>query len=140
MERHVVPGGEELVGKTGTVVVTSPMDGVVVLRMSGNVTKEVVPSVVALVGKMFAANPIPTTYFYDLWDMSAYDSALRVELTNWHLAHRDTLKALHAVARSRIVRMGVTVANLALGKITSHDNRSTFEAALRKLEHAQPSV
>jgi len=59
---------------------------------------------------------------------------------DWHLAHRDTLKALHAVARSRIVRMGVTVANLALGKITSHDNRSTFEAALRKLEHAQPSV
>ena len=140
MERRVVPGGEELIGKSGKVVVMSPMDGVVVLRMSGNVTKEVVPPLVALLDKMLSAHPVPTTYFYDLWEMSAYESALRVDLTNWHLDHRDKLKALHAIARARLVRMGITVANLALRKIVHHDDRSTFEAALRNLERAQPTA
>lgn len=133
MERRDSSGGDELVGSAGKVSVTSVSPGIVVLRMSGNVTKELVPPMVALVGKTFAAHPHPTTYFYDLWGMTAYASEVRVELTRWHLARRDKLKTLHAVAQSRLVRMGVSVANVALGNIVQHDDPATFEAALRRL-------
>ncbi len=125
--------GDEVVGHAGKVVVAAPSPGIVVLRMSGNVTKDLVPPMVALVDKTFAAHPIATTYFYDLWGMTAYASEVRVDLTRWHLERRDKMKALHAVARSRLVRMGVSVANVALGNIVQHDDPSTFEAALRRL-------
>lgn len=55
--------------------------------------------------------------FFDFWTMPTYDSEMRTEWTNWLVSHRERLDAIHVVARSKLVAMGVSVANLALGGI-----------------------
>jgi hypothetical protein len=55
--------------------------------------------------------------FFDFWDMPTYDSEMRIQWTNWLAKHRARLDEIHIVARSKLVAMGVSVANLALGGI-----------------------
>lgn len=70
--------------------------------------------------------------FDDLESMNGYDSSVRLKLTDWGKKHRDRIVAFHILTRSRLVAMGVTVANLALGgHIQAHTNRRAFEDALR---------
>ena len=52
--------------------------------------------------------------FHDWLAMSNYDSACRIDLTQWILAHRKQ-SIVHIALGSRLVAMGVSVANLALG-------------------------
>lgn len=72
--------------------------------------------------------------FFDLGDMPGYDSGLRVALTRWLQSHLRSVK-IHVVVRSKIVAMGVSVANLALGGIiqTYTQRVGAFE---RELERA----
>jgi hypothetical protein len=75
--------------------------------------------------------------FLDMEGMTNYDSALRTKLTTRLLQCRDQIDAMVVLARSRIVTMGVSVANLALGGIISvHEDRlefaRAFETELRK--------
>jgi hypothetical protein len=130
MEIRVLSDGEETIGRTGRLALTNPAPGVVLLRMSGNVTAELVPRQLVLLDGFRDAARVPTDYYYDLWDLQAYASALRVDLTNWHLKNRSLLHALHTVTQSRLVKMGVTVANVALGVIKQHEDMRSFEAAL----------
>lgn len=68
--------------------------------------------------------------FHNWLAMENYESACRVELTSWVLGHRNQT-ALHIGLRSRMVAMGVTVANLALGSlIRVHDDEASLAAAL----------
>lgn len=70
--------------------------------------------------------------FYDFGDMPGYDSGLRVSWTQWLKAHLGSIVRIHIVVRSKIVAMGVSVANLALGGvIQTHTQRAgAFERAL----------
>jgi hypothetical protein len=69
--------------------------------------------------------------FFDAGRLHNYDSALRTRLTDHFVEHRPRIAALHVFTRSRLVAMGVSVANLALGGlITSHTEMSTFGDAL----------
>ena len=57
--------------------------------------------------------------------MPNYDSELRTEWTRWLLRNRARLEDIQIVAGSKIVAMGVSVANVALGGIIqSHPKRS----------------
>lgn len=56
-------------------------------------------------------------FFFDFWQMPTYDSEMRTEWTSWLVKHRSRLDGVHVVARSKLVSMGVSVANLALGGI-----------------------
>jgi hypothetical protein len=137
MEVREVPNGQEFVGKNGSVTITASV-GVVVLRMRGHVAADLVPPQLALLRRVRTGSPMD--YFYDLWELAGYDSALRVELTNWHLRDRENLRSLHTVTRSKIVKMGVTVANVALGVIVQHDDRRSFEDALEYLVSTRKSA
>jgi hypothetical protein len=137
MEVREVPDGQEFVGKSGTVVITAKSD-IVVLRMHGHVSEDLVPGQLALLNRVRTGAPMD--FFYDLWELTSYDSPLRVELTNWHLRDRRNLRSLHTVTQSKIVKMGVTVANVALGVITQHKDRRSFEAALERLTASRKSA
>lgn len=79
--------------------------------------------------EQFASGPI--RLFFEFWDMPTYDSQMRTEWTGWLLRHRSRLESLHVLARSKLVLMGVSVANLALGGIVkTHETTATFERAL----------
>jgi hypothetical protein len=73
------------------------------------------------------------TLFFDFWTMPTYDSEMRTEWTSWLVSHRARLDGLHVVARSKLVAMGVSVANLALGGIIKSYPAETgpFERALK---------
>lgn len=78
--------------------------------------------------------------FWDLEAMTTYDSAVRVECTRVLLDNPTQVASIVALARSKVVRMGVAVANLALGnKIRMFAERAPFENALRReLEQRAP--
>ena len=81
----------------------------------------------------------PVQVFFEMSGMENYDSALRTRLTTHFIAHRAQLESLHVFTRSRLVAMGVAVANLALGGIiTSHASLAAFQVALdRAIAHSK---
>lgn len=126
----------ELRNEQGSVSLTAPAPGVLVARFDGKVSSDLVPGILAYLEQL---PPGPTDFFYDAWDMQAYDSLLRTELTSWHLRRRADTRSLHTVTRSKIVRMGISVANLALGIITAHEDRSSFDRAIDRAIGPRPS-
>jgi len=81
------------------------------------------------------------TLFFDFWTMPTYDSEMRTEWTSWLVSHRARLEGLHVVARSKLVAMGVSVANLALGGIIKSYPAETgpFEKVLKAAGLELPS-
>jgi hypothetical protein len=74
------------------------------------------------------------TLHIDFWEMPTYDSGLRVGMTGWATKNRDSVDGVHVVTRSKLVSMGVSVANLAMGGIfTTHVQRAEFDLLMTKL-------
>jgi hypothetical protein len=68
--------------------------------------------------------------FHNWLAMDNYESMCRVELTSWVLSHRE-YSTLHIGLRSRMVAMGVAVANLALGSLIQvYNEPEALEAVL----------
>jgi hypothetical protein len=72
--------------------------------------------------------------FLDFEEFSSYTSATRTMNQRVLLEHRAHWSAIHTLGGSKLVRMGLAVANLALGgAIRVHPTRESFT---RDLEHA----
>lgn len=70
---------------------------------------------------------------FDLSAMPNYDTSLRQALTDWCLAHRAQISAMHLHTESAVVLMGARVASLLLGgMIEIHATRESFEAVVRQ--------
>jgi len=71
--------------------------------------------------------------FHDWRELTGYDSKTRVRLTAWSVAHRHVYQEVHLAVRSRIIAMGVQVANVAVGGIMrSHTGIATLEVELAR--------
>lgn len=57
--------------------------------------------------------------FIDAEHVTSYDSSFRTELTARVAGDRQRIASFHILVKSRLVSMGVSVANLALGGIIS---------------------
>lgn len=74
----------------------------------------------------------PVQMFVDAELMTSYDSELRTEVTAALREQPSSIESLHIVVRSKIVAMGVSVANLALGGImTIYNEPQRFLEALQ---------
>jgi hypothetical protein len=72
--------------------------------------------------------------FHDWLEMASYESKCRVELTNWVMRHRAESRLSIAV-RSKLVAMGVSVANLVLGNLIKiRESTAELEADLALAE------
>jgi hypothetical protein len=70
--------------------------------------------------------------FHEWLEMTNYESRCRVELTNWVLSHRAQSRLSIAV-RSKLVAMGVSVANLVLGNLIKiREDQAELEADLER--------
>jgi hypothetical protein len=108
--------------------ISSPANGIVQVVMKGHARSEHVPSALAQLAHIVKGNA-GFNYFYDLWDLHVYDSPVRIDMTNYH--RTVGLRSLHTLTRSRVVAMGIAVANLALGnRITVHSSRESFDDRL----------
>jgi hypothetical protein len=72
-------------------------------------------------------------FLLDFWDMPTYDSGMRTVMTTGVLKHRSSAEPSHVVTRSKLVGMGVAVANLATGGLfTIHSARVGFDLVVKK--------
>ena len=71
--------------------------------------------------------------FHDWLEMTGYDSRTRMRLTAWSVAHRQAYQEVHLAVRSRIIAMGVQVANVAVGGIMrAHTGIAALEVELAR--------
>ena len=119
-----------LTAPSGSVDCTEPAPGVLVVVARGHLAASLIPRVLAwrdqAVLRVGAVD-----IFDDGAELESYDSEARVLLTGWGKKNRDHVREHHILLRSRIVAMGVSVANLALGgHIQAHTSRPAYDAAL----------
>jgi hypothetical protein len=77
--------------------------------------------------------------FHDWSEMEDYETRARLRLTSWVIKNRQRYDAIHILSSSRLVGMGVTVANLSLGQfITTYntDQRGAFAGAMAEVVRA----
>jgi len=68
------------------------------------------------------------TQFHDWLAITGFDVRCQRDLTAWHVKNRDRIARLDIAAHSVLVRMGVSVANVALkGAIHLYDDVEPFE-------------
>ncbi len=135
----MLPGMEHKVLVDGTRVATSPegesrvwspAPGIVVTSFSGYGT-HAFAAVIKRDTTPYFEPGTQTALFSDWYDMRGYDTAARVELTRWLGWMRPRISEYHLLVRSRLVAMGVAVANLALGGwLDSTTNRIAFRQML----------
>jgi hypothetical protein len=127
-------------GPRGSVRVWQPMRGVVAYKVVGHLHIDGTKVVLAALERMMRRG---TTYvaFNDYYEMEGYDSPSRIAMTDWTLASRSKFSAIHILVRSKIVSMGVSVANLALGGLLStYTSPKTFNELIRATTKSQPSA
>lgn len=127
----LAPGSEHRVrGERGMVVLERPAPAVALLRAEGIVDAAALEPILELreqilreCGHIFI--------FDDLEHLESYASSVRLGLTEWCRRHRGSIREFHLLSRSRMVALGVSVANVVLEQqITVHARREAFEDAL----------
>ena len=79
--------------------------------------------------------------FHDWLEMTGYDSSSRVKLTTWSIAHRHAFQEVHLAVRSRVVVLGVQVANIAIGGlIRTHSGIASVEIELARVMATRQSA
>jgi len=89
-----------------------------------------------------AADPIRKQHgrlhaFFDAFEMTSYDSQMRTGITDYFRHNLKQVASLEVGARSRLVAMGATVANVVLGgMIKLHNTPEDFQRALKSAKMA----
>lgn len=114
----------------GSLGIWTPALGFVITRIAGHGEKEFSEPIITAFERCLEQTQ-SVRLFFDTGDLVTYDSDLRLNLTGRFLKDRKRIANLDVLVRSKLVAMGVSVANLALGGIvTSHAVREPFSAAL----------
>jgi hypothetical protein len=114
----------------GKIQVERLVRGLVLTRMRGHATAEQLSPIMSAVAAELAAGERPDV-FHDWEQMTGYDSAARVAMTDWYREIRDQVGKVHVLASSRLVAMGVSVVSLAVGaRVETYTSRTSFERAL----------
>lgn len=75
--------------------------------------------------------PKPLHLFVDAYDLVSYTPDVRKGPTDWLMANRSRVALQHMLVRSKITKMGLSVASLALGGLLKgHASRASFRLAL----------
>lgn len=107
---------------------------VVDYRVWGHFDMELADRMLELVERELEQVPGRYVAFHDWAGMTGYETRARLRLTAWVLKHRGRFDAIHILSTSSLVSMGVSVANMALGKfMTSYGpaERASYVAAQR---------
>lgn len=121
---------DRLTSAKGDVVLTWPRPDVIIIKVTGHFDRQLGNFILdSTTRTLQTAKRI--AIFCDWSETTGYDSDVRVSFTHWASTHRSNAK-FHLLVNSKIVSMGVSVANLALGGLlTVYSNRPAFDAALR---------
>ncbi|MFO0547881.1 MAG: hypothetical protein U0271_05810 [Polyangiaceae bacterium] len=100
-------------------------------RLEGSPTEEILEPLLAACNRAVSSS---RGWFFNDWELfDRYTSRGRLALTTWALRNRQKIAASHVLVGSKLVAMGVEVANLALGGIyRTHTERARFHAELQR--------
>jgi hypothetical protein len=77
--------------------------------------------------------------FVDAYELDGYDSEVRVAATDWLKQNKDRVRAQHMLVRSKLGKMGLSVASLTLGGVlVGHDSRVSFDGTLDRAVRSSP--
>jgi hypothetical protein len=130
--RRLESGVNEWSTERGTLRTWSPAPTVYATQFTGHLDVRFVPHMVGLYDRSIVANERPRG-FHDWQKMASYDTEARVKLTQWVLRMRDYVRSIDILVASRLVSMGVTVANVVLGGMI-HVTRDRLEFEERLAE------
>jgi hypothetical protein len=110
----------------GSLSIWTPAPTLLVLQIAGHGAGDFCRPCIAAFDQCIAKDA-PIRMFVDLEQMHNYDTGLRTEVTRHLVDHKSGLGGLDVLVRSRIVAMGVSVANMALGGLVAmHASRVAF--------------
>jgi len=114
----------------GSLGIWLPAPRLLVSRIAGHGEGEFVSPIIEAFEQTLAAEG-PVKLYFEVAKMNNYDSLLRTRLTARFGQSRPRVGTIAVLVSSRIVAMGVSVANLALGGlVTSYAARAPFSEAL----------
>lgn len=130
MQRENLSDGIRISDGRGIITLRNPAPHVELLRCEGHARAEHIDMVLESRERILRACG-KLAIFDDLEDLRGYDSEVRTRLTAWSRENRPKIVAFHILFRSKLVAMGVSLANLAIGGvIVAHTRRAAFEHAL----------
>ncbi len=122
---------QRLQGARGQISVWQVAHGVYASEVTGHLDLKMAQLIIEFAEPLYALGPVAG--FHDWLQMTGYESRSRIALTQWVLSHREQSRLFIGV-RSKLVAMGVTVANLALGNLIEvHASLATLETALERV-------
>lgn len=117
----------------GCLFIFNPSNGIVVTQAAGHF------SVMLAEKNLESLEPLRKSqrklaFFNDWEQMESYDSSARKKLTDWTIAHRTHFDGAWILTGSRMVAMGVAVANVATElvglRLHASNDRKTWEKIL----------
>jgi hypothetical protein len=114
---------------TWSLRITNPAPSVFCTRLEGRVDDRAVQKILEAFDLM-TAEWGASDVFHDWMDLVSYTSEARRLFTAGAIRQMPLVSSVHVLFTSKIVAMGVSVVNLALGSpIKMHTNRENFETA-----------
>ncbi len=113
----------------GILRLERPLEGVISTRVEGFAAVELGDRIISWVDAAIADGEVPAV-FHD-WELATgYEPALRPRFTEWYLRIRRKVGAIHVLAASKLVTMGVSLVSLATGnEIFAYRDRRLFSKA-----------
>lgn len=131
-ETTLSSNGRGFVADDGRLGIWTPAPALLVFHVVGHGHRDFARPILETFDRLRSAGGA-IHVFGDLERLPNYDSELRIHATEHFRAHLVSMASLHVLVKSRLVAMGVAVANLALhGLVTIHATREPF---LRALDH-----
>jgi hypothetical protein len=112
----------------GTTTIIEYSTTVVLVSAQGHLDSESGKRIAVVVLELLGVRP--RHVFFDVGDLASYHPDVRRDVTELLLDQRESVLSLHVLARSKLVRMGVSVARLALPALVAYSEASAFNRAL----------
>mgnify|MGYP000195993767 CR=1 FL=1 len=124
-------------GPAGSLTVQRLTPQVVLVTMQGSVSEDAVPFInTVLAAELRTGTALHT--FWDLGELTWYHTQIRVQTTKAIKDNLARITDLHVFVRSKLVAMGVSVANLALeNRIRVVNTQNDFQRSLDAAVSAQ---
>ncbi len=113
----------------GLLRLERPLAGIVLTRVEGFAGVELGDRIISWVDSAIEDGETPAV-FHD-WELATgYEPAVRPRFTEWYMRIRRSVGAIHVLARSKLVTMGVSLVSLATGsEIFAYRERLLFTKA-----------
>lgn len=127
-----VPPSHTYSAETGAGDVWFLSDHLALTRLSGNLDAAMASWCLARYDEWMADRRGALVAFQDWALMTGYEMKARLLYAAWVLQNRGRFEALHLHVQSKVIELGATMTNLAIGRtLVMHTTRATFDGELR---------